>query len=135
MEKTIIYSKKNFTQLFQHWKFVPKIKNPKNQEEALENFVFKTNVAYVRISKSANDLRYVGFGIQAIWDLSICFPFGWIHKTLKRDDDEDLTKVQAYINKKLKKYKYNVIDLDKDSEKDNIGDIYVRNIEKERENG
>lgn len=132
MEKTIIYNKKNTTQLFQHWKFLPKNKNPKNQEEALENFVFKTNVAYVRICKAANDLRYAGFGVQAIWDLSICFPFGWVHKTLKRVNDEDLTKVQAYINKKLKQNKYNVIDLDKDSKKDNIGDIYVRNIEKEK---
>lgn len=132
MERKIIYNKNNTTHLFQYWKLEEKGKrkfeHPKTQEEALENFVYKTNDAQIRIHKTANDLRYAGWGIQAIWDLSVCFPWGWIHKTLRRVDDEDLTKVQAYVNKQLKKYKYNLIDIQKDAVEDNIGDIYVRNI-------
>ena len=64
----------------------------------------------IKINKGVNDLRYCGYGLQAIWDLSICFDWGWIHKTLRRKDDTDISKVIEYVNKKIKKNGYVITD-------------------------
>ena len=63
----------------------------------------------IRILESANDLRYRGYGVQAIWWISIEMPDGHITKTLRRKDSADFSKVEEYINKILRKNKFKQI--------------------------
>ena len=97
MEKLITYNQERFPD---HYKF-----NNKTLK-----FEYARKNCHIRILKEVNDLRYCDWGLQCIWDLSICFPWGWINKTLRRKDDSDITKVIEYINKKLKKYGYIITD-------------------------
>jgi hypothetical protein len=93
---------------------------------------FKDKVPTVRILETANDLRYAGFGIQAIYDISLSFPDHSIHKTMKNSDEESLKKVEAWINKMLKKNKYKQVDFSKDLKETVMHNEYViNNIEKE----
>jgi hypothetical protein len=61
MEKKVIYNLEKSTNGFQFnsetFKYEPINKN-----------------ASVRILEEANDLRYAGYGIQAIYDITLCFP-------------------------------------------------------------
>ena len=66
--------------------------------------------SYIKITKHVNDLRYCNWGLQSIWDLAICFPWGWVNKTFRRKDDSDISKVIEYSNKKLKKNGYIITD-------------------------
>ena len=70
----------------------------------------------VELLESANDLRYCDWGIQAIWNITISFPFGHIFKTIKRTNDQDFSKEEKYINTKLQKYGFDKINIIKDSE-------------------
>ena len=116
MERKIIYKKQGMS-LIEHWELKPNY-NPdyKTREEMLDNWVYKTKTTFIRIQEEANDLRYRGFGIQAIWWISIEMPHGNITKTLKRVDDNDFSKVEEYINKQLKKNGFNTISVKKDAE-------------------
>tara|TARA_R100001463_G_scaffold132866_2_gene193848 strand:- start:669 stop:1040 length:372 start_codon:yes stop_codon:yes gene_type:complete len=78
--------------------------------------VFKRKDTTVNLSEQANDLRYCDWGIQAIWHITISFPFGHIFKTIKRTDDQDFSKAEKYINTKLQKYGFDKINIIKDSE-------------------
>ena len=69
----------------------------------------------IRIQESANDLRYCGYGVQAIWWISIEMPHGHISKTLRRKDSADFSKVEEYINKILRKNKFKQICVKTDS--------------------
>ena len=93
---------------------------------------FKDKIPTVRILETENDLRYAGFGIQAIYDISVMFPDHCIHKTMKNSDEESLKKVEAWINKMFKKNKYNQVDFSKDLKETNMHHEYkIENIEKE----
>tara|TARA_R100000656_G_C3862113_1_gene110129 strand:+ start:52 stop:468 length:417 start_codon:yes stop_codon:yes gene_type:complete len=133
MERKIIYKKQGMS-LIEHWELKPNY-NPdyKTREEMLDNWVYKTKTTFIRIQEEANDLRYRGFGIQAIWWISIGMPHGNITKTLKRVDDNDFSKVEEYINKQLKKNGFNTISVKKDAEQ--IGaspaEYKIENIKKE----
>ena len=94
--------------------------------------VFKNKNANVEIQKQVNDLRYCDFGIQPIWHIAISFPFGHILKTFRRYDDNDFSKVESYINKKLKKYNFNKIDVQKNSKQINEDLLRISNITTER---
>lgn len=87
--------------------------------------------ASVRILETANDLRYAGFGIQAIYNISLSFPDHWINKTMKNSDEESLKKVETWINKMLKKNKYNQVDFSKDLKETMENEYSINNIEKE----
>tara|TARA_B100000029_G_C16989572_1_gene746958 strand:+ start:117 stop:482 length:366 start_codon:yes stop_codon:yes gene_type:complete len=63
----------------------------------------------IRICEQANDLRYCGYGVQAIWWISIEMPHSNITKTLRRKDSADFSKVEEYINKILRKNKFKQI--------------------------
>ena len=78
--------------------------------------VFKRKDTTVELLESANDLRYCDWGIQAIWNITISFPFGHITKTIRRTNDKDFSKAEKYINTKLKKYGFDKINIIKDSE-------------------
>jgi hypothetical protein len=95
MEKLIKYNQKRFPNQYEF------------NCETLK-FEYADKGCDIRILKEVNDLRYCGWGLQAIWDLSICFPWGWIHKTLRRKADDDISKVIEYVNKKIKKYNYEI---------------------------
>ena len=88
-----------------------------------------------RSSADANDLRYYNYGVQAIWSISIALPFAHIQKTLKRTDDTDFSKVETYINTKLKKYGFNTIDILKDAKQVGVSPVSYRinSIKKQRE--
>jgi len=119
MERKIIYNLEKSTN---GYKF--------NSETFKYELMYKN--ASVRILETANDLRYAGFGIQAIYNISLLFPDHWINKTMKNSDEESLKKVEAWINKMLKKNKYKQVDFSKDLKETNMHDEYViNNIEKE----
>ena len=71
---------------------------------------FSDKTTDIRLLKTVNDLRYAGWGLQDMWDLSITFSWGWINKTFRRKNDSDISKVIEYANKKLKKYGYKITD-------------------------
>ena len=133
MERKIIYKKQGMS-LIEHWELKPNY-NPdyKTREEMLDNWVYKRKTTFIRILEEGNDLRYMGFGVQAIWWISIEMPHGNITKTLKRVDDNDFSKVEEYINKQLKKNGFNTISVKKDAEQ--IGaspaEYKIENIKKE----
>ena len=112
MERKIIYNKDNSDHLIRWWKFKPDAK----MGGCKSNWIYKTELTHIRIIESANDLRYRGFGVQAIWTIIIAMPHGNITKTLKRVDDNDFSKVEEYINKQLKKNGFNTISVKKDAE-------------------
>jgi hypothetical protein len=62
--------------------------------------------ASVRILEEANDLRYAGNGIQAIYAISLFFPDHDVSKTMRNANEESLKKVEARVNKMLKKNNY-----------------------------
>ena len=112
-----------------------------NIEKSTNGYVFNTESsawefrdknAHVRILETENDLRYAGYGIQSIYDISLCFPDHWIHKTMKNSNQESLKKVESWINKLLKKNKYKQINFNKDLKQTNFHYEYIiENITKE----
>jgi hypothetical protein len=119
MEKKVIFNLEKSTRGFEFnsetFKYEPKYKN-----------------ANVRILETANDLRYTGYGIQGIYDITLCFPDHWIIKTMKNANIESFKKVEAWINKMLKKNKYKQVDLSKDLKETNRHqEFIIKNIEKE----
>jgi hypothetical protein len=96
--------------------------------------VFKKKDTTVELLESANDLRYCDWGIQAIWNITISFPFGHIFKTIKRTEDKDFSKAEKYINTKLKKYGFDKINITKDSKQIGVSPACYRisNITRER---
>jgi len=95
-------------------------------------FEIKYKHTSVEILEGANDLRYCGWGIQPIWSVSIFFPWGSIGKTLRRKDDADLSKVMEYVNKKLKKEKFQTINFEKDAVQHGVSprSWWIRKIQK-----
>ena len=86
-----------------------------NLEKSTNGFEFNSETfkyepiyknASVVIEETENDLRYAGFGIQAIYNISLMFPDHCIHKTMKNSDEESLKKVEAWINKMFKKNQF-----------------------------
>ena len=132
MERKIIYKKQGMS-LIEHWELKPNY-NPdyKTREEMLDNWIYKTELTNIRIIESANDLRYRGFGVQAIWTIIIAMPHGNITKTLKRVDDNDFSKVEEYINKQLKKNNFNAISVKKDAKQIGVSpaEYIIENIKK-----
>ena len=132
MERKIIYKKQGMS-LIEHWELKPNYNpNYKTREEMLDNWIYKTELTEIRIVESANDLRYRGFGVQAIWTIIIAMPHGNITKTLKRVDDNDFSKVEEYINKQLKKNGFNTISVKKDAEQIGVSpaEYRIENIKK-----
>jgi hypothetical protein len=69
---------------------------------------------------------------KAIYDITLCFPDHWIIKTMKNANIESFKKVEAWINKMLKKNKYKQVDLSKDLKETNFHqEFIINNIEKE----
>ena len=97
MERLITYNQERFPNQYEF-----------NTENLKWEFVDRT--CDIRLLKTVNDLRYAGWGLQSMWDLSLTFPWGWINKTFRRKDDSDISKVIEYVNKKLKKYGYKITD-------------------------
>ena len=87
--------------------------------------------ASVRLLEDANDLRYAGFGIQEIYNISLMFPDHWINKTMKNTDEDSLKKVETWINKMLKKNKYKQVDFSKDLKLTMENEYQISNIERE----
>jgi hypothetical protein len=119
MERKIIYNLEKSTNGFEFnpetFKYEPINKN-----------------ANVRILEEANDLRYAGYGIQAIYAISLCFPDHHIIKTMRNANEESLKKVEAWVNKVLKKNKYKQVDFNKDLKQTNFHqEFIINNIEKE----
>lgn len=69
--------------------------------------------ASIRIIEDYNDLRYCGYGLQSILNLSICFPDHWINATKRYTKDGDLEKAEIFINKHLKKNGYSEVSFSK----------------------
>ena len=111
MERKIIYNKDNSDHLIRWWKLKPDAKMGGGKS----NWIYKTELTNIRIIESANDLRYMGFGVQAIWTIIIAMPHGNITKTLRRKDSADFSKVEEYINKILRKNKFKQICVKTDS--------------------
>ena len=128
MERKIIYNKDNSDHLIRWWKLKPEAKMGGGKS----NWIYKTELTNIRIIESANDLRYMGFGVQAIWTIIIAMPHGNITKTLKRVDDNDFSKVEEYINKQLKKNGFNTISVKKDAEQIGVSpaEYRIENIKK-----
>jgi hypothetical protein len=119
MEKKVVYNLEKSTRGF---KF--------NLETFKYELIDKN--ANVRILEEANDLRYAGYGVQSIYDISLCFPDHWIHKTMRNANEESLKKVETWINKILKKNKYKQVDFSKDLKETNMHqEFIINNIEKE----
>jgi hypothetical protein len=60
------------------------------------------------------------------------FPDHWVNKTMKNADEESLKKVETWVNKMLKKNKYNQVDFSKDLKQAQFhGQFKINNIEKE----
>ena len=119
MERKIIYNLEKSTNGFEFnpetFKYEPKYKN-----------------ANVRILETANDLRYTGYGIQGIYDITLNFPDHHITKTMKNVDKESIKKVEDWVNKMLKKNKYNQVDFSKDLKQAQFhGQFKINKIEKE----
>ena len=97
MENIYIYDYKKRDKDIGHYTFVD------------GQLILKKSDVTVVILADANDLRYYNYGVQAIWSISIALPFAHIQKTLKRTDDTDFSKVETYINTKLKKYGFRIV--------------------------
>jgi len=97
MERLIIYNQKRFPHQYEF------------NTETLK-WEYKDKTCDIRLLKTVNDLRYAGWGLQGMWDLSLTFSWGWIHKTFRRKDDSDISKVIDFVNKKLKKYDHVITD-------------------------
>jgi hypothetical protein len=59
------------------------------------------------------------------------FPDHWVNKTMKNADEESLKKVETWVNKMLKKNKYNQVDFSKDLKQAQFHGQKINNIEKE----
>ena len=116
MENIYIYDYKKRDKDIGHYTFVD------------GQIILKKSDATVVISADANDLRYYNYGVQAIWSISIALPFAHIQKTLKRTDDTDFSKVETYINTKLKKYGFNTIDILKDAKQVGVSPVVIKSI-------
>ena len=111
MENIYIYDYKKRDKDIGHYTFVD------------GQLILKKSDVTVVILADANDLRYYNYGVQAIWSISIALPFAHIQKTLKRTDDTDFSKVEKYINTKLKKYGFNTIDILKDAKQVGVSPV------------
>ena len=119
MERKIIYNLEKSTNGF---KFNP------------ETFKYEpiNKNASVSILEEANDLRYAGYGIQAIYAISLFFPDHDVSKNMRNANEESLKKVEAWVNKVLKKNKYKQVDFSKDLKQTNFHqEFIINNIEKE----
>ena len=116
-------------------KFVYNLEKSTNGFEFnLETFKYEPiyKNASVVIEETENDLRYAGFGIQAIYNISLMFPDHWVNKTMKNADEESLKKVETWVNKMLKKNKYKQVNFSKDLKQAQFhGQFKILNIEKE----
>ena len=111
-----------------------------NLEKSIKGFEFDMQTkqwefaeknSSVRILETANDLRYAGYGIQGIYDITLNFPDHHITKTMKNIDEESLKKVETWVNKMLKKNKYKQVNFSKDLKETNFHQEYkINNIEK-----
>ena len=98
----------------------------------MNNVLSDPNSSFICLIASKKGCDSISPTVPPISIIAISFPFGHILKTFRRYDDNDFSKVESYINKKLKKYNFNKIDVQKNSKQINENLLRISNITTER---